>query len=149
MAVILKTVLVYLFVLLLLRMTTRRIMRSATAADMVLVFVFGGFAIQVALGDEHSAIAPLLALSTISLLHLSLFWLKARAPLVGKFTEGTPSVVFANGRWEDRRMRQLRVEERDITAELRQKGMRRMDEVDAVVMEHNGGISVIPKEKEG
>jgi uncharacterized membrane protein YcaP (DUF421 family) len=145
MAVIIRAALIYLFVLLLLRITTRRIIRSATAADMVIVFVFGGFAIQAVMGDERSVTAACLALVTVTFVRFGLQQAMTAWPVIGMLTEGTASVVFANGEWNDARLRELRVERRDVLAEMRQKGLRRFDQVETVVMEHNGGISVIEK----
>jgi uncharacterized membrane protein YcaP (DUF421 family) len=149
MEIVVRAFLVYLFILLLLRITTRRIIRSATAADMVLVFVFGGFGIQAVLGDQHSVSAALLALVTVSLSHLLVQGLANRSPGFARLSGGSPAIVYADGRWNHRRLRDLRVEEADVLSEMRQKGIRRMEDVETVVIEHNGGISVMPKPEGG
>jgi uncharacterized membrane protein YcaP (DUF421 family) len=149
MDVVLRAVLIYLFVLLLLRVTTRRIIRSATAADMVLVFVFGGFAIQFVLGDQRSMVSALLALVTVSLSHLSVQSLSNRWRGFGHFASGSPAIIYAGGEWDWGRMKDLRVQEEDILSEMRQRGMRRIEDVDTIVIEHNGGISVMARESGG
>jgi uncharacterized membrane protein YcaP (DUF421 family) len=145
MDVIVRAVLLYLVALLLLRIATRRIIRSATAADMVIVFVFGGLMVNAVMADEHSVTAACLALATVALLRLAIERLALSWPVVGMLTEGTACPVFEKGQWDMRRLRQLRVTERDVLSEMRQKGVRRMDDVQTVVIEHNGGISVITK----
>jgi uncharacterized membrane protein YcaP (DUF421 family) len=145
MDIIIRATLLYVFGLLLLRITTRRIIRSATAADMVLVFVFGGLMVNGVMADEHSLTAAALALATVALVRLLLQWGMAKWPLLGKLSEGTATCVFQDGAWDQRRLRDLRVERRDIVSEMRQKGLRSMDQVHAVVIEHNGGISVIER----
>ena len=149
MEIVVRAVLVYLFVLVLLRITTRRIIRSATAADMVLVFVFGGFGIQAVMGDERSATAAVLALVTISLSHLAVHSLSVRFPGFARLSSGSPVVVYADGRWNHARLKSLRVDEADILGEMRQKMIRRLEDIDSVIIEHNGGISIIPREKGG
>jgi uncharacterized membrane protein YcaP (DUF421 family) len=145
MDVIVRAVLLYLVALLLLRITTRRIIRSATAADMVIVFVFGGLMVNAVMADEHSVTAVCLALSTVALLRLAIERAALKWPVVGMLTEGTACLVFENGQWDDKRLRQLRVTPRDVLSEMRAKGIRSMDDVETVVIEHNGGISVITK----
>jgi uncharacterized membrane protein YcaP (DUF421 family) len=45
-------------------------------------------------------------------------------------------------------MDQARVDEQDILASARAKhGLERMDQIKYVVLENNGGISIIPKEQ--
>jgi uncharacterized membrane protein YcaP (DUF421 family) len=145
MDIVVRGILVYLLVLLLLRVTTRRIIRSATAADMVLVFVFGGFAIQAVMGDNKSMVSALLALITVSLTHLSVHTLSTRWPAFARLASGSPAVIYAEDKWDRQRMRDLRIQEEDVLSEMRQKGLRRMEDVDSVVVEHNGGISVMPR----
>ena len=41
MEIVLRTVLLYFVILIILRMTTRRILRSATSLDLVVIFLFG------------------------------------------------------------------------------------------------------------
>lgn len=140
--VILRSALVYVFLTIVLRVATRRIIRSATPLDMVLVFVFGGLGVSAVMQDQKGLAAPLLAIATMGLMHMTVFMLKRSFPKVGCYTEGTPVIVYRQGEWRQDRLDHLRVERRDVIAEARQKGLS-MDEVALVVIEHNGGISVV------
>ena len=40
----------------------------------------------------------------------------------------------------------MRLLEEDILSELRQQGLHNMDQVDRVVLEHNGGNSIVRRE---
>ena len=109
MDIVLRATLMYLVVLVLLRLTTQRIMRSATPLDMVVIFFFGGMAVPPILGDDRSITGALLALCTIASLHTCLSHLKRLWPAVGMITEGNPVVIFSNGTWDDAQMRRRRV----------------------------------------
>jgi uncharacterized membrane protein YcaP (DUF421 family) len=145
MDVILRAAVVYLCLLILLRITTRKIMRSATPLDMSVIFLFGGLGVQPILGEDRSLTSALLAAFTIAGLHMLISALKPKVPLIGWISEGTPVIVFENGRFNTARLRRLRVEDKDVIAEMRQNGHRSLDEVEKVVVEHNGGISIIAK----
>jgi uncharacterized membrane protein YcaP (DUF421 family) len=143
---VIRAFIVYFLLLFIIRVTTRRVLRSATPMDLVLVFVFGGVGVQAILGEDRSISAMLLSIGTFSLLHVGISAAKRRWPEIGLFTEGSPMVVFRDGEWDDRSLRTLHIARRDVVAELRQNGRRSMDEVEMVVAEHNGGISIIAKE---
>lgn len=54
--------------------------------DLVVLFMFDEIAITADVGDDHSLVAALTALSTIGLLHVGVSWVKARSaaePIAG------------------------------------------------------------------
>jgi uncharacterized membrane protein YcaP (DUF421 family) len=142
---VVRTVIVYFLLLFILRATTRRVLRSATPMDLVLVFVFGGVGVQAILGEDRSLTAMLLSLGTFSLLHVGISAAKRRWPAIGLYTEGAPVVIYRNGEWDEKALRMLHIAQRDVLTEVRQNGNRGMDEIEIVVAEHNGGISLIQK----
>jgi uncharacterized membrane protein YcaP (DUF421 family) len=142
---VIRAAIIYFVLLFVLRVTTRRVLRSATPMDLVLVFVFGGVGVQALLGEDRSISALLLALSTFALLHIGISAARARWPIIGLFTEGAPTVVFRNGEWDHKALRMLHMAQRDVVTEARQNGLRSMEQVEIVVAEHNGGISIIQK----
>jgi uncharacterized membrane protein YcaP (DUF421 family) len=147
MRTVLTAALMYGVVLLLLRVTTRRIMRSATPLDMAVVFLFGGMAVQPILGADRSITGALLAACTVAGMHLAVSRLKLWWPVVGQVAEGTPVVIYSNGTWDWNQMHRLRIDERDVVAEMRQNGVRSFAEVQSAIIEHTGGITIVPKEK--
>lgn len=145
MGIVLRAALMYLVILIILRVTTRRMVRSATPLDMAIVFMIGGLGIQPILGEDRSITGALLAIATISGLHMALSHLRLWAPVVGHIVEGTPVVVFSNGEWDRKEMRRLRVQEQDVLSEMRQKGITSLDRVQSAIIEHNGSISLVSK----
>jgi uncharacterized membrane protein YcaP (DUF421 family) len=143
MGIVLRAALMYLFILVVLRITTRRMMRSATPLDMAIVFLIGGMGIQPVLGEDRSIVGAMLAISTIAGLHIGLSYLRLLAPVVGRIAEGTAVVLYSNGAWDAAEMRRLRVQRQDVMAEMRQKGLVSLDDVQSVIIEHNGAISII------
>ena len=145
MEIVFRAALMYLIVLILLRLTTQRIMRSATPLDMVVIFFFGGMAVPPILGDDRSITGAVLALCTIAGLHMVLSHLKRIWPTIGMVTEGNPVVIYSNGTWDDEQMRRRRVDARDVMAEMRQQGITNLVDVQSAIVEHTGAITVVPK----
>ena len=149
MDIVLRTAFLYVFILLVLRVTTRRILRSATALDLVVIFLLGGFAMPSLLAGDMSLTAAVLGMSTVVGMHFTLSRLRRRFPLVGRLTEGTSVRIYAPGGFDENQMLRSRITMQDVVAEMRQQGLVSLDAVDAIIIEHNGGISVLPKDIHG
>jgi uncharacterized membrane protein YcaP (DUF421 family) len=135
----------YFFILVVLRVTTRRILRSATPLDLVVIFLFGGLSLPSVLANDTSMTGAILGMATVAGVHFSLSTLRMRWPVVGMLTEGTAVRVYAPGGFDENQMMRSRITMQDIEAEMRQNGITSLDGVRSIVVEHNGGISVLPK----
>jgi uncharacterized membrane protein YcaP (DUF421 family) len=147
MDIVLRVALLYLVVLFTLRMTTRKTMRTSTPLDMVVIFLVGGMATQAVLTGDQSITGVTLAIGTVAGMHMLISAAKLRWPLVGFVSDGSPVVIYSNGRWARPEMKRLRVQEQDVYAEMRQNGHKSIDEVETAVMEHNGALTILAKDR--
>ncbi len=145
MDIVIRTTLLYLFILIVMRVTTRRILRSATALDLVVIFLFGGFSVPCLLSSDMSITGALLGMSTVAGMHFALSRLRMRYPIVGMITEGTSVQIYAPGGFDENQMSRSRISMQDVVAEMRQQGSRTLDDVDSIIVEHNGSITVLSK----
>jgi uncharacterized membrane protein YcaP (DUF421 family) len=143
MDIIIRAAIAYFILLLILRITTHRVSRTMTPLDMVIMFLFGGLMGQAVLAGDQSITAGVIGVSTISILHITASTLKIHWPGLGRVVEGTPSIVFANGEWDDRRLREMRIYKGDVLAEMRQRGISRLQDVKYAIVENHGGISIM------
>lgn len=146
MEIVLRSICMYLILLLLLRLTTRRLMRTATTLDMALVFIFGGLAAQAIVLDDHSITASFFAMGAISLVHVAITIAKSKFPLLGQIAEGVPLIVYHEGQWVEETLKQTRVQKSDIMVEARQNGYTDLHTIRYVVVEPNGGITLLKGE---
>jgi hypothetical protein len=145
MDVVIRAAIICFVLLFVSRATSRCVLRPATPLAVVLAFVFGGIGVQAMMDEDRSTNAMLISLSTFSLLHVGISAAKRRWSRVGLVAEGGPAIVFRDGNWDDESLHTLHMARRDVVTEVRQNGMRSMDEVELVVAEHNGRISIIGK----
>lgn len=147
MDIIHRVALLYLVVLFTLRMTTRKTMRSSTPLDMVVIFLVGGMATQAILTGDQSITGVVLAIATVAAMHMLISAAKLRWPVMGFISDGSPVVIYSDGRWAREDMRKLRVQEQDVFAEMRQNGHESIDEVATAVIEHNGALTILAKSR--
>ncbi|KUM41827.1 DUF421 domain-containing protein [Pseudomonas sp. EpS/L25] len=137
---------IYVFLLVLFRITGRRALSEITTFDFVLLLVIGEATQQALLGDDFSVINAFVVIATLVLIDILLSLFKRRSPQVGRFLDGVPLIVVEYGKPLTQRLRKARLTEEDILEAARQsQGLERLEQIRFAVLEKNGQISVIPE----
>jgi len=144
---VLKAAVAYFILLFAMRLIGRRTASQAAPLDMVVLFLFGAMMGAAILGEDRSFTAAMTGIFTVGLMHVLTGWLKLRSRLFERIVDGTPIIVFEEGRLVEDQMRRLRMQEADIRTAMRQEGMIEMDEMRYAIVERDGTISIIPRER--
>ena len=138
----------YLFLLMTVRILSRRPGAQLTPFEFVLVFLVGGVVILATVDDDRSVTNCLGGILTIGLMHQSVAFLKQRHKKIGAFLDGTPLLLLENGKWRTDVMKRMKLQDTDVMNSARTKGIKTLDEIQYAVLERNGAISVIKYEEE-
>ena len=147
MATILHAVFGYVFLLLIVRLLSRRPGGQLTLFEFVIVFLIGGVIILATVGKDRSITNCATAILTIGLLHWLVSILKGKFPRFGAVVDGTPLTLLKNGEWQLEVMRGMRIDREDVMAAARTKGVSSIYEVAYAILERNGTISIIKNEQ--
>ncbi len=139
----------YFFLVLVVRGLSRRPGAQMTPFEFVIIFLIGGVIILATVGDDRSETNSVCAVITVGLMHRLVSWLSKRFPAFGRIAESTPLVVLKNGEWQAEVMEKMRLQDMDVMAAARTKGVKTLDQVKLAVLERNGGISIIKVDEEG
>lgn len=144
---VLRAVIIYAFLLVLLRVTGKRQVGQLAPFDLVLLLVISN-TVQNAMnaGDNSVTAGLILALTVVVIngLVASLTW---RFKKVESIVEGEPQVLVHNGRLNKSLVDRAKITEHELMAALRQGGCTSLHEVHAAILENNGSISVVPKSR--
>ena len=143
MATMLYAIAGYFFLMLTVRLLTRRPGAQMTMFEFVIVFLVGGVVILATVGGDRSLTNCGTAILTIGLLHNLVAWTKARSTKFGVLVDGTPLVLLKDGAWVDEVMQGMKMAPEDIMAVARTKGVNSIFEVKYAILERNGTISII------
>jgi uncharacterized membrane protein YcaP (DUF421 family) len=147
---VLRSVVVYVILLLVFRIAGKRSLAQITTFDFVLLLVVGEATQQALLGDDFSITNGFLVIVTLIAMDIGLSLLKGRFPGLEKWLDSKPVVILEEGKLLKDRMKKARIDEADILAKARElHGLERLDQVKYAVLEQSGGITIIPKEGEG
>lgn len=145
---VIHAVIGYVFLVLIVRGLSRRPGAQMTPSEFVIIFLIGGVIILTTVGNDRSETNSVCAVMTIGLMHRTFSWLRIRFPKFGKLVDGTPLVVLKNGEWNTEVMREMRLQDMDVMAAARTKGVKTLDQIKYAILERNGAISIIQKSEE-
>ncbi len=145
MSTVVHAVIAYFFLLLTVRVLSRRPGAQITLFEFVIVFLIGGITILSTVGPDKSETNSVCAVLTVGLLHRVVSGLKQHSKTLSALVDGQPLVLLDNGEWRKDIMRKMRLQDTDVMAAARSKGHRSLSDIKYAVLERNGGISVFEK----
>jgi uncharacterized membrane protein YcaP (DUF421 family) len=140
---IVHSIIGYFYLLLTIRVLSRRPGAQMTMSEFVIVFLMGGIIILATMGEDRSLTNSVSAVLTVALLHRTVAYSKLRWPRLGVIIDGTPLLVLKDGQWQTDIMRRVRIHDDDVMAAARAKGLKTLDQIKYAVLERNGAISII------
>jgi uncharacterized membrane protein YcaP (DUF421 family) len=84
---------------------------------------------------------------TIGLLHRLVSALAVRHRRFGTIVEGMPLVLLQKGQWQTENMRKMRIQDMDVMAAARTKGLKNLRQIRYAVLERLGSITIIKEDK--
>ena len=149
MAAVIRAFIGYCFLVFIMRVAGRRPGKQMTPMEFVLIFFSGGLTLTTMVADDRSLTNAFCQILTVALTHYAIAWLRQVSPAFGRLVDGTPLILMANGEWHAETMGKMRIEEEDVLAMARDKGLTSMKDVQYAFLERNGEISIIQPEKDG
>jgi uncharacterized membrane protein YcaP (DUF421 family) len=137
---------VYLFLLLVMRVSGKRTLAQVTAFDFVLLLIIGEATQQGLIGDEFSVTKALLLIVTLLTIDIVMSLLKGRSPRLALLLEGAPLVIVKDGEPLTERLKRARLDVNDVLEAARSnQGLERLEQIKYAVLERDGSISIISK----
>jgi uncharacterized membrane protein YcaP (DUF421 family) len=145
MAIVLRSVAAFAFVLLLLRVVGRRELSTLEPFDLILLIVIGDLIQQGVTQSDTSLTGIGLSVGTFALLAVAASWLSFRFRPVRRVLESAPLVIVEHGRPIAHNLRRERLTLDEVASEARLQRIASLDEVEWAIVESGGKISFITK----
>ena len=144
---VIRAVVVYVFLLVVLRLSGKRTLSQVTVFDFVLLLIISEATQQALIDDDDSMINAAILVTTLVGMNILMSVLKQRSKFIERLLEGLPLVVVADGKPLQDRMDKERVDVDDVLDAAREtQGLERLEQIKLAVVERSGKISIIPKE---
>lgn len=139
---IIRTVLVYLGMLLLIRFLGRRIIAQMNSLDLVVVLLLSNVVQNAIIGPDNSVIGGLLGAVVLVLANQGLDRWAQRWPALRHFLEGPPTTLVKDGEFDSVAALRMGLDEDDIAPALRNQGAASFDDVQLATLAPDGSLVV-------
>ena len=142
--IILRTIIVYLVILIGLRLAGKREIGQMTVFDLVVLLLIANAVQNAMVGSDTTLTGGLLAAVTLLAMNALIALLRLRSTKLRRLVEGTPTVLVLHGEVIQANLRHEGIDEQTLEASLREHGIEAVGDVDMAVLEIDGSISVVP-----
>jgi uncharacterized membrane protein YcaP (DUF421 family) len=145
MDLVLRSVVVFVLILVITRAVGRRELSSMEPFDLILLVVMGDLIQQGVTQSDNSLTGATIVIVTIAVLTVGTAYLSYRFRRLRPLLEGEPVVLVAGGRLIESNLRRQRMTVEELLAEARLQSIGGLDAVEYAVLETNGRVSFLKR----
>ena len=145
--IIVRSLVVYAFLLAILRITGKRQVGQLAPFDLVLLLVLSNAVQNSMNGGDNSLVGGLISATTLIALNYTIGFATFRSKKLEALIEGRPQVLVHNGHLFADVMANAQLTQHELDAALRQAGCANIGDCHSVILENNGSVSVVQKKK--
>jgi uncharacterized membrane protein YcaP (DUF421 family) len=146
--VALRTAIVYVFLVVAIRLTGKREVGQMSVLELVVILIISDAVQNSMVGENTSVWSGIVAVTVLLTLDIVLHALTGRSRRARRAIEGEPRLIVRDGRVLDKAMRQEGIDIDDVRTAIRAHGIDSVRDVRLAVLETDGSISVIPRERD-
>lgn len=143
---ILRSLIVYVFLLIMFRLLGKRQVGQMTPFDLIVLLILSNVLQNAMIGPDNSVVGGLIGATTV----LAANWVLSRItfdnPRLERVIEGVPTLLIHDGKFVEENLRRETISRDDLLSNLRSQGCFTLAEVHAAVLEPSGKISLLKRE---
>ena len=147
-AIFIRTILIYLILILTLRLSGKRQIGEMQISELVTTFLLSELASVPLTNPAIPFLHAVVPILTIVSAEIIFSFLTTKWALAKKLLDGKPSIIVKRGILQKTEMERMRLSLDDLLCELRLKDIASLADVDYAILEPNGKLSVFPKNAE-
>lgn len=140
---------IYVVLIALIRLSGKRTTSQMNNFDWIVTVALGSLVAAGITSSSASLVQVVIAITLLIGLQFTVTWLVLRSDTVRDWVKPRPRLLFYQGRFLHRDMREERVTELEVLAAIRASGHHRLTDVNAVVLETDATLSVLPADESG
>jgi len=125
-----------------LRVSGKRTLSKLNAFDFVFVVACGSVFAASIIEKDVTLLEGVFSLAALIGMQMALAEIAARSERFDRIINGHPTLLFSHGEFIPRALRKERITEGEVRAAIRESGVTRVEDVDAVILENDGSLSV-------
>ncbi len=146
--IVVRTVIIYVAVLLGFRLSGKREMGQMTPFDLVIILLVANAVQNAMVGSDTSVPGGLIAAAILFAGNYALAGARERIPWLRRAVEGYPTLLVTDGSFVTANLRREGIEQDEVMMAMREHGIGKIGDVQSAVLETDGSISIVPKDSD-
>ena len=144
-SLVVRALVMYFFILFSTRLLGKREIGQVSPFDFVVAIMLGELAVLSIENTKLPLWEAIIPIAVIVAAHIGVALLSLKSNLARSVFSGVPTMVIENGQIIERNLRALRCNVNDLLANLREKGIWNIADVEFAIMENSGKLSVVQR----
>ncbi len=140
---VIRPILVYGFLIVLLRIAGQRTLSQMNAFDLIVLLTLSNTVQNAIIGNDNSVLGGMIGATTLVVVNVLVVRYLYKHQGLDRRLEGEPIVLVENGRFLRNKSERAHITEDEVMAAIRRQGAAELADVDRVVLETSGTVSVI------
>lgn len=143
--IIIKTFILYFFIIFVYRIMGKKEVGELSIIDLIVTILIAELAAICIEEEKTSIFVSIIPIIVLVVSEITLSYLTMKNEHIRNFIDGKPSVIIKKGKINFSAMKKIRYSLDDLTSQLREQGIKSLDEVDYAILENSGNLSVFEK----
>jgi uncharacterized membrane protein YcaP (DUF421 family) len=146
--IILRTIILYVLVLLIFRAMGKREIGELSILDLVVFIMIGELAVVAIDNQREPVMHSVFPMILLMIIQITFSLLSLKSKKFRDLIEGKPIIIINRGKIDEKEMRRQRYNFDDLLMQLRENNVRNIADVEFAILEPSGKLSVYEKENE-
>ena len=147
-SICLRTILILIILFFITKLLGKKQISQLNLFDYIVGITIGSIAADISLDLEKNLIAGIVSLILYGIISYIIAKVTMKSVKLRRFISGVPTILMENGKIIESGLKKSKLDINDFLAEARTNGYFDLDEIDTAIMEINGSVSFLPKEKD-
>lgn len=139
------TILAYLAMIFLLRVSGKRTLSKMNAFDFIVTIALGSTLATISLSKEVALAEGVLAFFLLMFLQYAITWLSVRSKKVKNLITNSPALLLYKGELNQKVLKRERITREELNVSLRKKGVANLNDIEIIVLETTGEMTIVLK----
>ena len=147
-SIIMKTFILYFYIVLVYRLMGKKEVGKLSIIDLIVSILIAELAAMSIESTDMSIFISIVPILVLVIIQIVLSYISLKNDKIRKLIDGTPTTIIKEGKIKFNEMAKLRYGLDDLITQLREQGIKSIEEVDYAILENNGKLSVFQKTKD-
>ena len=140
--IIFKTLVLYFYIAICYRIMGKKEVGQLGIIDLIVSILIAELAAMSIEEVDRSIFVSLIPIAILVILQISLSYIALKSNKFRKFIDGNPQVIINKGKVDFKQMQKIRYSLDDLISQLREQGIKNINDVNYAILENNGKLSV-------